>query len=550
VNKITLHAQGYEGWLDDYATVSRARWMKFVNWFPTMSGVSIIGRVHVPEADQDTMIAAGATGADAFFSRVYPEMVKARHVVLWEGPNEPSIWKLNVLAGFRPFYQRLIHLYHANGFRICAGSINTGWPFLPKDDGGNQSAIVGQAVQGADAVGFHEYDPVDLRANPGYLALRYRVTTSYWRSLGLAVPPVFITELGLDKPGGPCFGHWGWRTILKGDLQAYIDQLLWYRQQINEDGYVEAATVFGVVTNWTEFLLDQAQAMTLARALAVPEPGPEPGGPMRIYDIDGNEQDWAWVQKEFGAVSVALAPDGPAWRVVELREADGYAAILVRGPEGRRVARWWPGEHPALPAELATWQANGVWCAIKPEGHCDFGMGSGDYYFPPAGGASWYWMEGASDCCQGWGMIGGTPHRHLDITFAWQDEPQPNQPPVAVPRATVNGMKVALDGSGSHDPDGSIVQYRWNPGDGTGALWGKTRIHEYAEPGTYKVTLRVKDDDGATGFGSLKVTVPGGDCEQALALIEAARVKIERSMGLQAEALADLDKAQEILESM
>ena len=155
---------------------------------------------------------------------------------------------------------------------------------------------------------------------------------------------------------------------------------------------------------------------------------------MKIYDKYGNEKDWMWVRAEFGAVNVATAPEGPAWRVVELREADGYAAILVRGTPGLRVARWWPDSTlPSLPVDLATWKSQGVWATVKPEGHCDFGMGGGDYYYPPNAGASWYWVQGTSDCCQGWGMLGSTNHRHLDITFAWIDEPGPPPPPPPPP---------------------------------------------------------------------------------------------------------------------
>ena len=279
MTKTSLHAQGWDPWLNEYLQVSGAGWIKFVNWFPEVPA-RIIGRVHVPEEESNVMVSKGEVGAVEFYNRVRPEMDKNRHVTIWEGPNEVSIWQAWVLQGFYDFYQKLIELYHADGFPIMAGQINTGWPYLPEDDGGGQSAVVGRAIQGADGVSFHEYDPTDLRLNPGLCALRYRETIAYWRSLGLRVPPVYITELGLDRTPGPDFGHSGWKIITAddqypdGNLQAYIEELCWYEAQIQADPDVVAATVFSVITNWNSFSLDREQGLALGRALAEVEPPP------------------------------------------------------------------------------------------------------------------------------------------------------------------------------------------------------------------------------------------------------------------------------------
>jgi len=53
---------------------------------------------------------------------------------------------------------------------------------------------------------------------------------------------------------------------------------------------------------------------------------------------------------------------------------------------------------------------------------------------------------------------------------------------------------IYFDASKSEDPDGSIVEYKWNFGDGT-IETGVTVEHTYSEFGTYVVTLRIKDDD-------------------------------------------------------
>jgi PKD repeat protein len=74
-----------------------------------------------------------------------------------------------------------------------------------------------------------------------------------------------------------------------------------------------------------------------------------------------------------------------------------------------------------------------------------------------------------------------------------------NQTPVAAAGGPYNGMvnePVAFDGSSSSDPDGSIVAWDWDFGDGNTGT-GEMPTHSYAEGGTYNVTLTVTDDMGA-----------------------------------------------------
>lgn len=56
---------------------------------------------------------------------------------------------------------------------------------------------------------------------------------------------------------------------------------------------------------------------------------------------------------------------------------------------------------------------------------------------------------------------------------------------------------IGFDASGSDDPDGQIVTYAWDFGDGTTGT-GKTTTHVYATYGTFTATLTVTDNNGAT----------------------------------------------------
>ncbi|HEX6189545.1 MAG TPA: PKD domain-containing protein [Pyrinomonadaceae bacterium] len=76
----------------------------------------------------------------------------------------------------------------------------------------------------------------------------------------------------------------------------------------------------------------------------------------------------------------------------------------------------------------------------------------------------------------------------------------PPQAPIASaggPYTGFPGMSIILDGRGSFDPDGAIVSYQWDFGDGTSAP-GAAPSHTYAQTGTYSATLVVTDNSGST----------------------------------------------------
>ncbi|MDK2876426.1 MAG: hypothetical protein PWQ22_836 [Archaeoglobaceae archaeon] len=68
------------------------------------------------------------------------------------------------------------------------------------------------------------------------------------------------------------------------------------------------------------------------------------------------------------------------------------------------------------------------------------------------------------------------------------------------------GENVTFNASSSYDPDGSIVSYEWDFGDGSKAS-GKIVNHTFSSAGNYTVTLTVRDNAGLTNSTSKQITV-------------------------------------------
>lgn len=111
----------------------------------------------------------------------------------------------------------------------------------------------------------------------------------------------------------------------------------------------------------------------------------------------------------------------------------------------------------------------------------------------------------------GWSLTIGSLVVEI-LLFTGCRQPVSNIPPVSRFSAVMlHGYKYApltvlFDASSSIDPDGHIVSYAWNLGDGqTGN--SLTLSHTYARFGTYTVTLRVQDNRSAEDAATDKVVV-------------------------------------------
>ncbi|MBL7044656.1 MAG: PKD domain-containing protein [Pirellulaceae bacterium] len=96
--------------------------------------------------------------------------------------------------------------------------------------------------------------------------------------------------------------------------------------------------------------------------------------------------------------------------------------------------------------------------------------------------------------------------------------PNVNSPPVAAatrtPSSGTTSVNVSFDASGSNDPDGNMLTYTWDFGDGNDGS-GQTTSHAYYNYGESTIvrtaTLTVTDIWGAQDTTTLTVTIYGDD---------------------------------------
>jgi PKD repeat protein len=84
-----------------------------------------------------------------------------------------------------------------------------------------------------------------------------------------------------------------------------------------------------------------------------------------------------------------------------------------------------------------------------------------------------------------------------------------NQPPVADadgPYFGIEGESIIFDGSSSYDPDGTLIGFEWDFGDGEKGT-GVSPTHTYVQDGVYPVELTVTDNRGTPDTDSTTATI-------------------------------------------
>lgn len=144
-----------------------------------------------------------------------------------------------------------------------------------------------------------------------------------------------------------------------------------------------------------------------------PTPAPPPGPVgLKVYDMYGAERTYQWAVNKYGVRVDQVG--GWKYHSVELRERSGPSSLDVwvyqangLPAEGVRVEFHWPGDMAVRYTE--------------PSGKAGFGYGPDSWIYDPAiGGPHWLVVDwGTCDAVTRLGMLAGTPHDHLDVSYRY-----------------------------------------------------------------------------------------------------------------------------------
>lgn len=165
----------------------------------------------------------------------------------------------------------------------------------------------------------------------------------------------------------------------------------------------------------------------------------------------------------------------------------------VASPDGRSVYVGDVGSNSISVIDTATLGVSSIPVGEEPRGIA-FEPDGRTAYVANLGDATLSTVDTASRLQVGTAAPAGLEPRRAAVV--------PDQPPaasIAAPLRVRPGVPVTLDGGASRDPDGSIARFDWEFGDGaTAANGGPAPRHVFARPGSYRVSLRLTDDEGCS----------------------------------------------------
>lgn len=185
----------------------------------------------------------------------------------------------------------------------------------------------------------------------------------------------------------------------------------------------------------------------------------------------------------------------------------GYAAKSIDGGATWQVLPTPNSNHKFTDIYLSS--ANEIWISTNDDA----------VYYSATGGLSWSILDINSTGFGIFNTIVANPNGEAWAVgyqgfieyFPGPPPPPANQPPVVSFNFSAIGLTVNFTDS-SFDPDGFIVSWLWNFGDGTSST-EQHPTHTYAEANTYIATLTVTDNEGATSINGAIIVVqplPGG----------------------------------------
>jgi hypothetical protein len=263
--KLSWHFQQLTPWA---AALVNAEYVKVMdppeeNLFPESK---VIGRFTLQgDGDQieDSLWRKGKDGADEYFALLQQRYEKRPWVHAWEAVNEPHPRTQQEIQTFVAFTLRWVELMKGRGYKTVGLSLAEGWPEM------DVAKHYQDCLTELDYVGLHEYGAPTMQSGASWHCLRYRRTVEQWEDVVAVIPPLLITECGIDGgAASPPQPRKGWKTF--ATEEQYWQQLLWYDSELQKDAYVKAAFIFtsGPFPDWNDFDFNEALSRRLHDAIA------------------------------------------------------------------------------------------------------------------------------------------------------------------------------------------------------------------------------------------------------------------------------------------
>lgn len=251
------------------------------------------------------------------------------------------------------------------------------------------------------------------------------------------------------------------------------------------------------------------------------------GGPSLVQLYGGNYEQWVQHVQDYTTYHL-VTPGAFAW--FGMLDDPGPVDIAAVGPDGARS-----GLDPTT-GEPYEQDPRAVYNTDVPE--TDLAgtavpakRGVELYYREPLPGHYRYTLRNDGDAPERFTAAGGVmnssgghplPSQTIDVgphstvkvdgidngqsvTIATTNDFSP-QPLITTPTNPTDHVPLVIDGSRSFDADGAITDYTWDFGDGSSGT-GAQPTHTYAHPGTYAVTLTVRDSADNSSSATKNVQV-------------------------------------------
>lgn len=264
-SKLGYHIErtDYHDWLTDHilrAISAGCPWVKIIKpWAgqaqPFGPDAKYLGRLWWPDEPDKELIQLGAAGADTWFRWAKPLMDRTPWIRIWEGPNEPAVQTIEQCVALASFEAHRVDLMHEFGLQTASLCISTGcpepemWPYL------------GPALAHTGFLDVHEYGMGRMELD-GWHLLRYRKAIAALRDAGYRVPPILVTETGIDLDARPDVDGWLGQGISGAE---YMAQIAGYDHAAQENPEVVALFLFTVNPNrWTSYDIHRHMSARIA----------------------------------------------------------------------------------------------------------------------------------------------------------------------------------------------------------------------------------------------------------------------------------------------